>query len=293
MHSTDERLSCFGRCLFFFSLIAIPDCALDSLRTFVDLLAVTSGLVAVLHFLVPKPWLDWADRALERGLAWLQARRYESFRQRMADGAYNQRILQIGSALILINGIISCLFKLAMNPISTANVVSFFLIQILVFIFSMAAFYRFGVPLVRWVFAGRPVWLTISKTALALALASGAGLAAFIVGVTNAQRVASSTDVGSMVDAYFVVGVPFGFPFSLLFVLSLFAILVMAVFIANGVVSTILIFYLYCVVFMWAAWSLLATAAFVLSRSLERKGLAVFLASISALFSAIMRFAPH
>lgn len=266
---------------------------MDSFRTFVDLLAVTSGLVAVSQFLLPTAILDWADSALAKGLKWIEQRRYAEFRQRMAAGAYNNRILQIGSALLLLNGVVSCVYKLAVTPMFGEHVVTFFIFQTLVFIFSLAAFVRFGIPLVQWVFAGRGVWLTFLKTALALVVACGVGLAAFVIGVTHAEKMTSSNSAISLVDAYFVFGVAFGFPFTILLLVSAFSILAMASFILNGVVSTILVFYLYFVVFMWAAWTVMSTVAFIVRRSFERKGLAFFVASISTLLSAIMRFAPH
>jgi hypothetical protein len=41
---------------------------------------------------------------------------------------------------------------------------------------------------------------------------------------------------------------------------------------------------------MWAAWAIVSALAFVLNRSLQRKGIAVLLASASTLLSAIMHF---
>lgn len=264
------------------------------MQVFVDCLAVTSGLVAVMHFLVPQSFLDWADQALKQALQWLQDNRYARFRERLAQGEYDRRMMQIGSILILLNGVLSCTFKIAVTPISAENVPAFFVIQSLIFIFSMAAFYRFGIPLIRWAFKGQQFWLTLMKTAFALVLASAAGLAVFALGALSMERAQQpSIPVMSHIDFIYYVGITFGFPYGALFLLVSLAMVAMAGFIANGVVSIVLIFYLYFVVFMWAAWALVTTAAFILNRSLQRKGLAVFVASVSTFLSALMRFHSH
>lgn len=211
----------------------------------------------------------------------------------MAANAYDRRILQVGIVLLFINGVTSCAFKLATTPHFSENIVQFFILQIFVFIFSTAAFYRFGIPLVKWIFTGRTVWTTIVKTALALIIASGAGLVTFLIGFTTAQRAASSPQLDSMVQIYFVLGTAFGFPYGVLFIVSCFLIVAMTAFLTNGVFSTVLVFYLYFVAFMWVAWVLVSTIAFVLTRSFERKGLAVFLAAISTFLSALMQYKGH
>jgi hypothetical protein len=262
---------------------------LNKLQTFVDLLAVTSGLVAVLHFFVPNSILDWADHAIQKCLAWLERHRYSEFRKRLRAGLCDQLIMRTASVLMLLNALVSVIFKIAIEAPGTRNLVLYFIYETLVFVFSFFAFYRFGIPLVGWIFAGERNWPTLIKTALGLCAATLAGTAVTIAHFMSSQRQTAQQDL-DFLSLLEMAGPHFGYVYTVLFFASVIAIAALAAFIANGVISTVLVFFLYFVVFMWAAWAIISALAFVLNRSLQRKGLAVLLASISALLSAIMRF---
>jgi len=263
---------------------------LNKLQTFVDLLAVTSGLVAVLHFFVPNSVLDWADRAILNCLSWLERHRYGEFRKRLRQGHCDRLILWTGSVLLLLNSVLSTIFKIAMDSYIVSSMTVYFLSQLFVFVFSFFAFYRFGVPLVRWIFAGEQNWLTLLKTAFGLMLATIAGIATFIVGAASQGVDQTGPRNVEFLELLETAGPFFGYVYVTLFVASGMAITALAAFIANGVVSTVMVLFLYFVIFMWAAWAIVSALAFVLNRSLQRKGIAVLLASVSTLLSAIMHF---
>jgi len=263
--------------------------ALNKLHTFVDLLALTSGLVAVLHFFVPNSILDWADEAIIKSQSWLERHRYSEFRKRLRAGQCDHLIMRTGSVLMLLNALMSVVFKIAIEAPGTRNLVLYFIYETLVFVFSFFAFYRFSVPLVRWIFAGERNWPTLIKTALGLCAATLAGTAITIAHFLSSQRQTAQQDL-DFLSLLEMAGPHFGYVYTVLFFASVIAIAALAGFIANGVVSTVLLLSLYFVVFMWAAWAIISAAAFVLNRSLQRKGLAVLLASVSTLLSAIMTF---
>lgn len=249
---------------------------MNTFKTFVDVLAVASGLVAVLHFLVPDSVLDWADRAVRKSQSWLEQHRYSAFRKRVQTGQCDRLIMRIAIVLILLNALLSILVKATAEAPSTQDVALSFVYETLIVAFYVFVFDRFGIPLVRWIFAGERNGPTVIKIVLVLGATALAGAA-----ITSAIVLSTQMQVAQQ-------GFDFLNPLEMAGPALMIATL--AVFMAMGIVGTVLLLSLYFVVFMGAAWAMISAAAYVLNRSLKRKGLAVLLASVSTFLSAIMQF---
>ena len=243
------------------------------------LLAISS-LITFSHFLVPNRVLDIADNLVLKSWNWLDDHNFKRMCEAAYQGKLNRVFIGLGLSYVFID---TALRLYAYATDGHLTFIEFSLVQNgLVIIFILG--YRITLaPIVGWIFKNRK-----SVILKLLLLHVGFMTAALVIAFTAVMLLDTKTIllISDAIEAVNNGAQSVAIPLYNS-ILAFFAILLIPF--CYIAALSILCIMLFCYVFLWGA---IQTAAYILRRSIERKGLAAFLAASSGLATIVLKFFP-